>query len=172
MHPEADWKVITLCRANDPDRSPKFYKALEELGATGVMGDLDDEPQQQPQDSRHIQELITKLLPSDIFNLVITHGIRSEYTHHRRHEETGEAVMSLWLREKISAKQVWRFAYEDGNGNYLPRAVNDADLNTRLNDVIWKKKYHIITNIYGFAPDSFEARTTPRREAFWCFGKP
>jgi hypothetical protein len=30
-------------------------------------------------------------------------------------------------------------------------------------------KYKIITNIYGFATDSWEAQTTPRMEAFWQF---
>jgi hypothetical protein len=36
--------------------------------------------------------------------------------------------------------------------------------------MIWQKKYDIITRIYGFAEDSFEAKTTPRLEAFWRFG--
>jgi hypothetical protein len=39
-----------------------------------------------------------------------------------------------------------------------------------LPEDIWQKKYGIVTDIYGFAPDSFEARTTPREEAFWNFG--
>ena len=35
---------------------------------------------------------------------------------------------------------------------------------------IWQKKYSIITEVYGFGADSFEARTTPHQEAFWIFG--
>jgi hypothetical protein len=27
----------------------------------------------------------------------------------------------------------------------------------------------IITKVYGFDPESFEAKTTPREEAFWYF---
>ena len=34
---------------------------------------------------------------------------------------------------------------------------------------IWRQKYDIITGIYGFNKDSFEAKTTPREEAFWRF---
>jgi hypothetical protein len=32
---------------------------------------------------------------------------------------------------------------------------------------IWERKYSLITEIYGFEKDSWEARTTPKSEAFW-----
>ena len=133
------------------------------------MGDLDDGPEQNPQDSRYVQNMILKLLPSDRFDLIITHGISGEYTRHLRHEETGKAVMVLWESERLFAKQVWRLAYEDGDGKYLPRPIQDADLGIKLQEEIWQKKYDIVTGIYGFSPDSFEAKVTPRQEAFWCF---
>ena len=78
--------------------------------------------------------------------------------------------MALWESKKLFAKEVWRFAYEDGDGKYLPRPVQNADLSIKLPDEIWQKKYDIIIDIYGFGADSFEAKTTPREEAFWCFG--
>ena len=40
MYPEWDWFVVTLCRANDPDRAPKFHRVLEILHAKGDMGNL------------------------------------------------------------------------------------------------------------------------------------
>jgi hypothetical protein len=104
----------------------------------------------------------------DRFDLIITHGLSGEYAHHLRHEETGKAVMALWESQRLFAKEIWRFAYEDGDGEYLPRAVQDADLKTKLPNKIWQGKYDIITNIYGFESDSFEAKTAPRKEAFWC----
>jgi len=61
------------------------------------------------------------------------------------------------------------FAYEDGGGKYLPRAIDDADFKVKLPNEIWRKKYDIIRNVYGFSPGSFEAKTTPEEEAFWCF---
>jgi len=170
MYPEAKWTVVTLCRKNDTDRSPKFFRALEELGARGDMGDIDDSPQQCPHISSEVQNIILELLPSERFDLIITHGLCGEYTRHLRHEETGKAVMALWESKKLFAKEVWRFAYEDGDGKYLPRPVQDADLSIKLPDEIWQKKYDIIIDIYGFGADSFEAKTTPREEAFWCFG--
>jgi hypothetical protein len=162
------FRLLTLCRLSDPDRSPKFNKAMKALGAEGIMGDLDDGPEQIPLDGYTVQCAINELLPSKKFDLIITHGFGGEYTRHRRHEEVGNAVTTLWENEKLFSKEVWRFAYEDGDGKYLPKAVKDADLKIRLPKEIWQKKYDIITKIYGFGPSSFEAKTTPRKEAFWC----
>ena len=169
MHPETNWTILTLCRMSDPDRSSKFNKAVKALGAEGIMGDLDDGPEQIPLDCHELQYAITELLPSNNFDLLITHGHGGEYTRHRRHEQVGKAVMALREKEKLFTKEIWRFAYEDGDGKHLPKAAQDADLKIRLSNEIWHKKYDIITKIYGFVPDSFEAKTTPRKEAFMCF---
>ena len=169
MHPEIDWTILTLCRLSDPDRAPKFNKAMKVLGAEGIMGDLDDGPEQIPLDCHEVKDAISELLPSDDFDLILTHGSGGEYTRHRRHEEVGRAVMALLENENLFAKEIWRFAYEDGDGKYLPKAAKDADLKTKLSNEIWQQKHNIITKIYGFAPNSFEARATQRKEAFRCF---
>jgi LmbE family N-acetylglucosaminyl deacetylase len=169
MHPGVKWTVVTICRKSDADRAPKFFKALEEFGASGYMGDLDDGPEQDALDNGEVQRTIMELLPCDRFEVIITHSVVGEYTRHLRHEETGQAVMRLWEAGELSAGQVWSFAYEDGGQKYLPCADKGADLQIRLPDMIWQRKYDIITKIYGFGEDSFEASTTPRREAFWYF---
>jgi hypothetical protein len=66
---------------------------------------------------------------------------------------------------------LWAFAYEDGNREYLPRAIEQADISVDLADDIWRQKYDIVTGIYGFGKDSFEAKTTPKQEAFWRLEK-
>ena len=171
MHPDNNWTVVTLCRGSDPDRAPKFAKALERFGAKGVMGDLDDGPEQTPLRTIAIEDAIIGLLPSDRYDLVITHGLWGEYTSHRRHEEVAKAVMALRESGRFAAKEVWMFAYEDGGRKYLPRPMADADVFVRLPQDIWETKYRIITETYGFAADSFEAKTTPKEEAFWVLGK-
>jgi hypothetical protein len=142
---------------------------MERLHANGIMGDLDDGPEQTPLDTRTIQATILELLPTDGFDVIFTHGLHGEYTQHRRHEETAEAVKALWKSKELFAKQLWMFAYEDGGGKYQPRAIDDADVKIKLPDEIWHEKHDIITNVYGFNPESFEAKTTPKEEAFWCF---
>jgi LmbE family N-acetylglucosaminyl deacetylase len=169
MHPEVRWTIVTICRKSDPDRSAKFSKALDYLRASGQMGDLDDSPRQTPLAEREIEDTIASLLSADRFDLIITHSLYGEYTRHRRHEETARAVWRLWKSGTPAARQMWMFAYEDGGGKKLPQPIPEADLIVELPEDIWKRKYHIITKIYGFGLDSFEAKTTPRQEAFWRF---
>jgi len=163
----------------------------------GKMGDLDDGPEQKPLVENEVKDTIMSLLLSvnssstmnkprsslivnrktknneqrtmNKFDLIITHSLCGEYTRHRRHEETAKAVCKLWKSGKLSAKQMWMFAYEDGGGKKLPEPIREADLSVKLSDDIWRKKYHTITKIYGFGSDSFEARAAGRQEAFWCF---
>ena len=169
MHPRVKWTVVTLCRKSDPDRAPRFFKALEKFGADGFMADLDDGPEQAPLDSDEVQKTIELLLPSESYDTIITHSTSGEYTRHLRHEETAKAVLALWKSGRLIAKELWAFAYEDGNRKYLPRAIKDADLLVGLNKETWRKKYDIITGIYGFNKESFEAKTTPKEEGFWRF---
>jgi LmbE family N-acetylglucosaminyl deacetylase len=161
--------IVCLCRKNDPDRAPKFEKALKVLGADGIMGDLDDSPEQRPLPENEVENAILQLLPRWNFDLVITHSINGEYTRHRRHEEIGKAVINLWVENKLTAKELWAFAYEDHNRAYYPTVIEDAPIYYALPRHIWESKYNIITSVYGFAQDSWEAQTTPKEEAFWQF---
>ena len=171
LHPQVLWTVVTLCRKSDADRAPKFFKALDKLHAEGMMGDLDDGPQQKPLRDVQVQKTIMELLPGHKFDLIITHSTCGEYTRHLRHEETAGAVFALWNSDKLQATGVWSFAYEDGLKKYLPRPDPKADLRIKLPYNIWQLKYRIITEVYGFGKDSFEAQTTPKIEAFKCYKK-
>jgi len=163
------WKcfIVCLCRGSDKERAPKFFETLKILNAGGIMGDLDDGPEQNPLDENDVEKAIMKLLPSTPFDLIITHNSTGEYTKHRRHEETNKAVLSLWHNGKIKANELWTFAYEDGQKKYLPRAIKQANYFQKLPEEIWVKKYKIITETYGFKKNSWEAKTTPTSEAFW-----
>lgn len=168
-HPEFRWRVVTLCRASDADRAPKFRQVLDRFGAEGEMADLEDGPDQAPLPVETIEETIARLLAGNSYDLVLTHGPNGEYTQHRRHAECCRAVVELWRSGRIRANRLWMFAYEDGDRAYLPRVRQDADRRDVLPDDIWVEKQRLITDLYGFGPDSWEALTTPREEGFWCF---
>jgi LmbE family N-acetylglucosaminyl deacetylase len=167
-HPEFLWRIVTLCRAADSDRAPRFHRVLQLLGAEGEMADLDDGTEQAPLAAGQIQTTTARLLAGTGYDLVLTHGPHGEYTEHRRHEECCRSVVELWRAERIDTKRLWLFAYEDGGRAYLPRVRGDADRRDVLAEDIWIEKRRLITDVYGFEPGSWEARTTPREEGFWC----
>jgi LmbE family N-acetylglucosaminyl deacetylase len=168
-HPSWQWFIVCLCRGSDKDRAPKFLKTLQILGSEGIMGDLDDGPEHKPLDDNELKHAILQLLPSRHFDLIISHNPTGEYTRHIRHEEVSKAIIELWHKGKISANELYTFAYEDGGKKYYPRPVENAPVYRTLSKRIWLRKYNIITETYGFEKSSFEAETTPRAESFWQF---
>lgn len=168
-NPQWNCFVISLCRKDDKDRASKFRKVLKILNAQGIMGNLDDGPEQKPLKNAEVEQTILDLLPKKHFDLIITHSPKGEYTKHLRHEEVSRAVIVLWNNGKIAANELWTFAYEDGNKKYFPRAIENASVLETLRNQIWIKKYSLITETYGFDKNSWEARTTPKTEAFWIF---
>ena len=171
-NPQWQYFITSLCRKNDEDRSAKFYKVIKILNAQGIMGNLDDEPEQKPLNAIQVEQKILDLLPNKHFDLIITHSPFGEYTKHLRHEEAGRAVITLWNKGKIATNKLWAFAYEDGNKNYFPKAIENTPYRETLKNEIWNKKYNLITETYGFEKNSWEAKTTPKTEAFWVFNNP
>lgn len=172
-HPQ--WKVSigSLCRGSDQERAPKFKEVCSRLGAVGSrIADLDDAPEQAKLSQQAVATAILDVVPPDGFDLLITHSLVGEYTRHRRHEETGAAVARLWTAGRISAREVWMFAYGDSGASKPPEAIGEADFAIRLNGAVFLAKYRLITEVYGFDNESWEAKTTPRVEAFWRFTQP
>jgi LmbE family N-acetylglucosaminyl deacetylase len=171
-NPGWEWFVLSVCRGSDEDRQPRFWQALNALDSLGNIADLDDGPDQEPLPPGLVETTVRQLLPSVHYDLILTHGPQGEYTRHRRHEEVSAAVVNLWLENGLSASTLMMFAYEDGNREYLPRPRPEAHICETVKDVLWQVKYRIITQVYDFAPASWEAQTTPREEAFWQFDSP
>jgi LmbE family N-acetylglucosaminyl deacetylase len=168
-HPSWKCFIISMCRKNDPDRAPRFYKALHVLKSQGNMSDLDDGPEQSPLVGEKVEQAILDMLPTKQFDLIISHNPSGEYTKNLRHEEISAAVINLWHAGKISASELWTFAYEDGNRSYLPRPMPKATIHQKLTEQQHMRKYKIITETYGFSRSSWEAGTTPIEETFWRF---
>jgi hypothetical protein len=188
--------VLSLCRASDPDRAPRFRRVLERLGATGHIADLDDGPDQTPLPIEDVENAILAGLERadgespepgnppaghrcqnnstaiSRFDLVLTHAPMGEYERHRRHEEVSRAVIRLWRSGRLAARTLMLFAYEGINPTRPSRARRDAHVYNTLPEDCWRRKYALITEVYGFAAESWEARATPRQEAFWRFASP
>jgi LmbE family N-acetylglucosaminyl deacetylase len=171
-HPSWNCFIVSLCRGNDSERAPRFYEALKTLKAEGTMGMLDDSPEQKPVDIKILEQTILGLLPAKNYHLIISHNPSGEYTRHIRHEEVSKAVIKLWYTKKIVTDELWTFAYEDGKRKYYPRPEKDAAIYQKLTKRIWLRKYSMITETYGFEENSWEAKTTPRDEAFRQFTNP
>jgi len=173
QYPDWDWYLVTLCRAGDPDRAPRFRKLLAHLGARGNMGNLNDNPEQTPLKIEEVEGTILSLLPEQgEYHICLTHGPAGEYTRHLRHEETSRAVLALWEAGLLCTRELWMFAYHDDGGHSFPTVHPLAHRVVDLEKEVWERKYQIITEIYGFRPESWEAKTTPAREGFWCFRTP
>ena len=162
-HPEFHWRVVTLCRASDTDRAPKFRRVLEQLGAEGEMADLDDQPAQAPLPVEQLQSTILRLLAQNSYNLMLTHGPKGEYTHHSRHEECSRSVVELWQSGRIETEKLWLFAFEDGGHAYLPRVRDDADRRDMLTETVWLEKYRLITDVYGYGKKDSGASSRRRQ---------
>jgi LmbE family N-acetylglucosaminyl deacetylase len=171
-HTSWHWFIVCLCRRSDEDRAPKFHHVIELLNAKGIMGDLDDGPEQKALDDKEVERTILDLLPDHSFDLVITHNPSGEYTQHIRHEEISRAVIKLWSIGKIVTNKLWTFAFEDGGKKYFPRPIENAPLYYKLTVNTWQKKYELMTKQYGYKKNSWEAETTPKAEAFWEFSDP
>ena len=170
VNPRADWSIHCLCRKSDPVRSVRFDNALKMFRAAGVMGDVYDGPNQLP-DSGEVEKEIREIFPGEEYDVVITHSPFGEYTRHARHEEVSRAVIKLFREGYFSARELWMFAYEDGGKKYLPRAIEQADVVYDLPQDVFEIKYKMITDIFGFTADEYEALVCPKKEAFWRFEK-
>ena len=168
-YPSWHWFIVCLCRASDKDRAPRFYNTLKIFHAEGIMGDLNDDPEQKLLDEKDLEHAIINLLPQKNYDLIISHNPTGEYTRHLRHEEISRAVIKLWYEGKISTNELWTFAYRDSPNERYPIAVKTANIYHSLDKKNWLKKYSIITETFGFDKNSWEAKTTPKEEAFWKF---
>ena len=134
-HPEFLWRIVTLCRAADPDRAPRFRRVLQRLGAEGEMADLDDGPDQAP---LPVEPSAGDHRPATGWNrLQPDFDPRPEWASTRGIAGMRSAArpsIELWRSGGIDTRRLWLFAYEDGDRAYLPRVRDDADRRDVLTD--------------------------------------
>jgi len=165
-HPEVEYEVLALSRADDTDRAPRFYRALEALGAKGSMSDLDDSPQLLTL-SPELTEIKNRIarFTSREYDMIFTHGKKGEYTRHLRHEQVHTAIIEMVESGELVGEQ-FCFAYDDDQGRRIPEPANSAMILVKLSQDEITEKRRIIKEIYGFSEDSFEYKSAGPVEAF------
>jgi len=126
-NPHWDWTILSLCRADDPDRSVKFNAICERLDLEGIISDLDDSYQPAQIDpGRHIGRRILDRLGRFAWDLCITHGANGEYGH-VRHKQIHREVVSLVRKGTLRSQELWTFAYECDTAASVCRPSDNAD---------------------------------------------
>ena len=163
-----DWEktIFSFTRKSDPDRCPKFFKAVKEYGANGIIDDLDDGVEQKPLDYSIYKNSILNNLKKRDYDLIITHSIFGEYSSHLRHEEVSLAALIMIYEGIVKTKELWFFNYTDDKRKNDPYSKEDSDLLLSLSDELFDKKKRILLDVYGFSEDSWEAKIIPEREGF------
>ena len=156
--------ILSLCRKDDPDRAPKFFKVCKEYNASGVMSDLEDEnPEKDLPSLDEIVKRVNTLIKDKHFDLILTHGKTGEYGH-KRHIETHKAILIMLKQKIISTKKILFFSYKLNNGFCV--ANESADVVVRLDSSEMAKKKFIIMNKYGFSKGCFEEKSCSDVESF------
>jgi LmbE family N-acetylglucosaminyl deacetylase len=168
-HPSWKCFVVCLSKANDPELAPRFYNALKLLKSEGVMGNFDELTHKKTVNEKELERNIIQLLPDTRFDIIITHNSFNGNSDNQQHQSVNKCVIKLWKEGIIAADELWTFANEDGNMKYYPNSIEQPQVLEQLPHHIWKRKYNIITRIFGFNEKSEVAKITTENEAFWKF---
>ncbi len=163
-----DLTIISLCRKNDQDRAPKFFKVCEILNAKGFISDLEDETLNPIPLSEIIKRV--KQFADKNYDYIFTHGENGEYGH-IRHIETHKAVKQMLEDKSLKSKKTFFFCYEqkpapNTDTGFDCYVQETADKFISLNKIEFLRKKEIINMIYRFQKGFFEERNCRDREAF------
>lgn len=164
--PDWRWTVLSLCRAEDPDRAPKFHALCAKRGVQGIISDLNDgDPLASINVSRDIGGRIVDLLPSWRWDVCITHGRNGEYGH-PRHVEVYQAVTHMAKVGTLACRELWTFAYDcqTPTGQCAPAAWGNHLVPLAPEQL--QEKRRIIREEYGFPAESFEMTACISPESF------
>jgi LmbE family N-acetylglucosaminyl deacetylase len=164
-----DTTIISLCRKEDRDRAPKFFKVCEILNVKGFISDLeDDELNEIPLSD--ITDRIKGFIQEKEYNYVFTHGENGEYGH-KRHTDTHRAIKQMLKDKSLKSKKVFFFAYvqksaENTDTGFDCYVDKTADKFINLNQIEFLRKKEIMKMIYGYPENGFEERNSRDKEAF------
>lgn len=160
---KSDWEttIVSLCRASDPDRAPKFNNIGRFLNTKDYIFDLED-TKLTPIPIPKIQEKLKPFL-KEKYDYVFTHNKNGEYGH-PRHKETYKAITNLFKKKELKTKKLFLFSYIK-NEEYCSYNPN-ADKFIKLKQIEFLMKKKIIKEMYGFPKDGFEEKSCGNIESF------
>jgi hypothetical protein len=165
-----NWTILSLCRADDRDRKPKFDKVCKLYGASGIISDLDDEVLNDLPSEEIIMK-VSENLNNFEYDFIFTHGRNGEYGH-KRHREIHKAVTRMVRNGILSCKKLYYFSYSSGKESVpgikgLKIAIPSlGDEKIKLNQSELRAKRSVVEDVYGFGPKSFESLSCAKEEAF------
>ena len=166
QRPKWDWTVLSLSRADDEDRCPKFRRVCDLLGVKGHISDLEDgNPLQSINCDKEIGGRVAEHLAMTPWDLCITHGCNREYGH-QRHKETHAEILNLIRDGILEGGELWTFAYNCDTQTKTCRVATQADIIVELSEDVLEEKRRIIRDVYGYSEDSFEFSACISPEGF------
>ncbi|PIT87107.1 MAG: PIG-L family deacetylase [Candidatus Magasanikbacteria bacterium CG10_big_fil_rev_8_21_14_0_10_40_10] len=163
-HPEVKWTIFSLCRGDDTDRAPKFFRVCKYLKTEGLMTNLEDEGLLNIKQSVPlIKKMLLQNLTNKNYNYIFTHGTNGEYGH-ARHKAVHRSVVTLVSKKNLSGLLLC-FNYElTGEHKLKPKKNSHYIIN--LTPAEFDRKQSIMSDIYGFDKNGIDAGYCTTIEGF------
>lgn len=168
QHPEIDWTIFSLCRANDRDRAPKFRRICNIYGAKAIITDVEDEEVTTVDKViRVIKKTIVEKIGAAKYDYLFTHGSNGEYGH-PVHVGINRVVVGLLKEKKLNIKTALFFNYKKDLSGKRPsmEAETGSDLFLPLTKAIFNKKKRLQSEIHGYAWDGVDNSLCTNPEVF------
>jgi len=161
----SNWTILSLCRASDNDRSPKFKRVCKILGVKGIICDLDDKNILEfEQATQEAEKIIFNKIKDQKFDFVFSHGENGEYGH-PRHKNIYLAVLKLLKEKKFATSNFFCFNYRK-DGKHKVRIKKDSDFVIKLDKDEFKNKKEIVAYEYGYDIKGIDVGYCKKQEAF------
>ncbi len=167
-YPGAAWTILSLSRADDADRAPKFKRVCACYGSRGYINTLDDGGRLSARKLVADAKRIIRDFAADTrFDTIFTHGINGEYGH-PLHKIAHRAVSDLRSDGSLVAKRFFAFHYRQRLEKEFSEMIpaQGATHTLELSRAEFARKKAVMTAIYGFDPLGVDTGYCTNPESF------
>ena len=169
MHPNWNWRIVSVCQDVNRTQRNRFLASLQQLGSSGFIVNMSSDSKSDVFGKSTMQNAFRSAMENTSYDVLITHSPSGESRQQVENGYVGEAALSLWQQKELKIGEMWMFAYANGDESSLPSAIETADIVVRLASDMWNRKCDLLRQVYHFTTDSLQVRTAPATEAFWYF---